>query len=155
MGHYRRDCSLIECDIGWEVHPLGWAWTNKHPVNDSSLDSAHGGHGPSVHRELCVYGEGPPSPRGPPPLRLTAVAGVSCQIQQWPVARMTLGYNNQNHPFEVLKVDNLPFLVLLGRDAPKFGTLQPYKRRQWSPRGGPRRDPVHLGHQPPVPPRSV
>lgn len=36
---------------------------------------------------------------------------------------MTLWYANQTHTFELLKVDDLPFLILLGRDAPGFTTL--------------------------------
>lgn len=32
-------------------------------------------------------------------------------------------YNNNTHVVEVLKVDDLPFLILLGRDAPTFGAL--------------------------------
>lgn len=36
---------------------------------------------------------------------------------------MTLWYGNQPHVFELLKVDDLPFPVLLGRDAPGFLAL--------------------------------
>lgn len=57
------------------------------------------------------------------PLRLTAVAVVIRQVQQWLVVRMTLGYDNQTHTFEVLKMDDLRFPVLLGQDTPWFGAL--------------------------------
>lgn len=36
---------------------------------------------------------------------------------------MSLGYNDQTHTFEVLKVDDLPCPVLLGCDASRFGVL--------------------------------
>lgn len=61
-------------------------------------------------------------PEGRTPLRLTVVTNVIRQVQQWLVIQMTLGYDNQTHTFEVLKVDDLSFLVHLGRD-PWFGAM--------------------------------
>lgn len=31
MGHIRRDCPLMECDISWEVHPSGRVQSDKPP----------------------------------------------------------------------------------------------------------------------------
>lgn len=30
MGHFKRDCPLMECKISWEVHLSGWARANWH-----------------------------------------------------------------------------------------------------------------------------
>lgn len=56
-------------------------------------------------------------------MRYNDVAGVYRQVCQWPVVHMLLTYNNTTFNMEILKVDDLPFPVLLGRDAPAFGTL--------------------------------
>lgn len=39
------------------------------------------------------------------------------------MAEVTLTYNDQTHVLEVLKVEELPFPVLLGRDFPGFSNL--------------------------------
>lgn len=51
------------------------------------------------------------------------MAGVNRQICTWPVIRLTLWYAEKPHTFEILKFDDLPFLILLERDALDFGTL--------------------------------
>lgn len=45
------------------------------------------------------------------------------QVCQWPVVHMSLGYNNNVYSFNILKVDDLPFPVLLGRDATEISAL--------------------------------
>lgn len=37
--------------------------------------------------------------------------------------KISLGYNSDVYSFDILKVDDLPFLVLLGRDTPAFKAL--------------------------------
>lgn len=39
------------------------------------------------------------------------------------MVQMPLTYNDNTYRVEVLKVDNLPFLILLGRDTPTFNVL--------------------------------
>lgn len=62
-------------------------------------------------------------PKGRPNLRVTTLAEVKHQILQWPEVKMTLGYDEQLHTFEVLKVEDLPFPVLLDHGTPSFSTL--------------------------------
>lgn len=58
-----------------------------------------------------------------PILCLTAVFGVHRQVHRWPVVQKNMWYGNQAQTFNVLKVGELPFPVLLGCNAPGFGTL--------------------------------
>lgn len=56
-------------------------------------------------------------------IRLTTVSGVHRQLHQWPVVHMIPFYNKKAHVLDILKMYELPFPVLLGRDAPGFGEL--------------------------------
>lgn len=42
---------------------------------------------------------------------------------QWPVVSMQLRYNERIHEFDIPKVDDFLFPVLLGWDAPTFSSL--------------------------------
>lgn len=85
----------MECDIGWEVHPSGWAQASKHPLLTIPVRIGHRvimalldtGSSVSMVRSHLVA-------EGWHPLRSTAVTWVNCQIQQWLVLQMTLGYDN-------------------------------------------------------------
>lgn len=56
-------------------------------------------------------------------IKYTELAGVYHQGCRWPVVRVPLTYNNKSQQVEVFKVGDLPFPLLLGRDAPSFGDL--------------------------------
>lgn len=58
-----------------------------------------------------------------PTIHLTELAEVYRHVCHWPVVRIPMTYNNRVYSVEVLKVDDLPFPVLLGRYAPAFGDL--------------------------------
>lgn len=45
MGHLKGDCPMMKCDIGWEVHPTGWAKAAKNPPTP---------HHPGPHRQQLV-----------------------------------------------------------------------------------------------------
>lgn len=62
-------------------------------------------------------------PASLPILRHADLAGVYRNVCQWPVVRLLMIYCGDTHSVEVLKVDDLPFPVLLGRDAPSFALL--------------------------------
>lgn len=62
-------------------------------------------------------------PEQQPTLRWTSVAGLNRQVRQWPVIHLMLEYAGQQHALEILKVEDLPFPILLGRDAPGFNDL--------------------------------
>lgn len=93
MGHLRRECPLMECDIGWEVHPSGRMHSGKAPPLTmpirlgqktvmALLDSSV-----SLIRAHLV-------PPGLMTVQYTKVAGVCRQVCRWPVMRMALTYNN-------------------------------------------------------------
>lgn len=115
---------MIEFDIGWEVHPTGWAKADHNPpltlpvhqgchLITALLDT---GSSVSMIRAHLVPGDRPP-------LRWTAIAGVNRQICTWPMIKLTLWYARKPHTFDILKVDDLPFPILLGSDALEFGPL--------------------------------
>lgn len=62
-------------------------------------------------------------PDNRPTFRWTAVTGVNRYVCTWPVIELTLWYAKMPHVFEILKVDNLPFRILLRRDVLGFGSL--------------------------------
>lgn len=59
-------------------------------------------------------------PPGQPVLRYSTVAGVYRQTRRWAVVKLSVGYNGHIYSMGILKVDYLPFPILLGRDAPDF-----------------------------------
>lgn len=58
-----------------------------------------------------------------PTIKYTELAGVYRQVHRWPVVQVPLTCNNKVCQVEVLKVNDLPFPILLGQDAPAFGDL--------------------------------
>lgn len=62
-------------------------------------------------------------PQDCPILRYTTVASVYRQVCRCMVVWMTIGYNGQFYSMDTLKVDDLLFPMLLGRDAPDFDIL--------------------------------
>lgn len=62
-------------------------------------------------------------PASLPILRYADIAGVYRNICRRPVVKLPLTYSGVTHTVEVLKVDYLPFPVLLGRDTPGFAHL--------------------------------
>lgn len=114
----------MECEIGWEVHPSGQPRPHKPrlltvPVKmgrqtvTALLDT---GSSVSLIRAQLF-------PQTEPIIRFTEVAGVYRQVHRWPVVHLTLEYNGSQYSFDMMKVDDLPFPVLLGRDAPAFAEL--------------------------------
>lgn len=112
MGHLRREGPMMECDIGWEVHPPGPVRPNKPPplttpvrlgkkFISSLLDT---GSSVSLIQTHLV-------PQDCPILRYTMVAGIYRQVCCWPVVRMTIGYNGRVYSMDILKVDDLPYPV--------------------------------------------
>lgn len=106
---------MIECDISWEVHPMGRAKADHHPpftipvqlgrrIVTALLDT---GSSISMIRAHLV-------PNNKPTLRWAAVAGVDRQVCKWPVINLTPWYANLSHTVEILKVEDLPFPILLG-----------------------------------------
>lgn len=57
-------------------------------------------------------------PDNRPTLQWTVVVGVNRHVCTWPINKLTLWYT-----FEILIVDDLSFLILLGRDTLGFGVL--------------------------------
>lgn len=114
----------MECDLGWEVHPSGHLRSGKMPPLTVPIRLGHKtvtvfldtGSSVSLVRAHLI-------PLTQPVLRYTDVAGTNQQVCRWPVVQMLLTYNTTTYRVEVLKVDDLPFPVLLGRDAPAFDTL--------------------------------
>lgn len=56
-------------------------------------------------------------------VRYTDMAIIYQHVCHWPVMKIPLTCNNNTYSVEVLKVDDLPFPILLGRDTPAFGVL--------------------------------
>lgn len=124
MGHLQQECPLLQCDIGWEIHlsshlcpgktlPLTVLVRLGHKTVTALLDT---GSSVSLIRAHLI-------PQDRLILRYTAVAGVYRQVCRWPVVQMSLGYNNTTYSLDILKVDDLPFPVLFGRDTPAFDVL--------------------------------
>lgn len=114
----------MEYNIEWNIHPTGCAKVDQHPsltipahISQTEfttlLDMSSSVS--TMHAHLV--------PKNRPTLRLTVVAGVHHQVHRWPVLQMTLWYGYQAHTFHFLKVDELPFPIIVGRDAPGFGAL--------------------------------
>lgn len=115
---------MVECDIHWEVHPTGRDKADQNlpltiPVQLGRhvvmilLDT---GISVSMIRAHLVS-------KNRPILRWTAIVGVNQQVCKWPRINLILYYDNRAHTFEILKLEDLPFPVVLGRDAPGFGSL--------------------------------
>lgn len=111
----------MECDMGWEIHPPSRIQTGKIPpltlpiklgqkIITALIDT---GSSVSLVRAYLI-------PASQPVVRYADVAGVYRNFCRWPVVRVPLTYNNNTYSVEVLKVNNLPFPALLGRDAPAF-----------------------------------
>lgn len=120
MGNFCRDFPQMQCDIGWEGHPTGQihpplmasVWLGRRTVT-ALLDT---GSSVSLIRAHLV-------PQGQPVLCYTMLAGIYSQVCRWPVVRLPLVYNSTAYWLDILKVDDLRFPKLLGRDTPEFDVL--------------------------------
>lgn len=110
--------------MGWEIHPPRKGASSKTPpltvlvqlgqrTITAMLDT---GSSVSLVRAHLI-------PASYPTIKYTEITGVYRKVRRWPVVRVPLTYNNKLQQVEVLKVDDLPFPLLLGRDAPDFGDL--------------------------------
>lgn len=124
MGHLCHKCPLMERDIGWDVYPTGCARAGWNPPLTVPIHIGqrlvmallNTGSSISMIRALLV-------PQDRLVLQYSTVAGIHQQVRRWPMVHMRLGYNDHTQGLVILKVDDLPFPVLLQRDAPAFSSL--------------------------------
>lgn len=110
-------------------HRLGGASVQSHTARQAHTLDCTGSYRPEFVAVLLDTGSSISLiwahlvPQERPVLQYTSVGGVYRNVCRWPVVWMSLGYNNNIYTLDILKVNDLPFLVLLGRDAPAFGAL--------------------------------
>lgn len=118
MGHFRRDCPFMEFDLAGESSSKDQTSARRHlPLIakvgfgarelNALLDS---GSAISMIRSHLV-------PADLPPLRWTMVVCLHHHTWQLPVVSIRLRYSGGTHPVEAVRVEDLPFPILLGRDA--------------------------------------
>lgn len=90
MGHFRRECPLMECDIGWEIRPSSQFHPRKNPPLTIPVQLGH----KTVTALLdtgslvsLIWAHLVPQER--PILRYTTVAGIYRQVCRWPVVQMS------------------------------------------------------------------
>lgn len=124
MGHFRHDCPVMECDLvggGPQKFPEK---AIRHPPLvvkvglgarevKALLDS---GSAISMIQAHLV-------PVDRPPLSWTSVVCLHRHTRRLPMVAVRLRYAGVVHEVEVVKMEDLPFPLLLGRDAPAFHRL--------------------------------
>lgn len=124
MGHYKHDCPMMECDLSW-VAVLAQPQKPRHNLLltikvllvkqtlTAFLDS--GSSVSMIRSHLLLAG-----------LPVLGWAHISClhhHTQKMPIVRTRLQYAGRNYELNMVRVEDLPWPLLLGWDAPNFTAL--------------------------------